>query len=86
MGYGGDLLMTAAMHAYRNASGKRAALVFKPRLTDLLCGRLYDGSRAVAFAPIYVGNPDILLPRATRTRNPALRAVGGHWHARLSHV
>ncbi len=86
MGYGGDLLMTAAMHAYRSASGKRAALVFKPHLTDLLCGRLYDDSRTITSSPIYVGNPDVLLPRATRTRNRVLQWMDRNFTLILSRL
>jgi ADP-heptose:LPS heptosyltransferase len=62
MGYGGDLLWSAALREYRAHNGKRVALALKPKLTDLLCGRLYDGTELPADRPIFAGSPDVCSP------------------------
>jgi len=71
MGYGGDLLWSAALREYCAHSGKRAALVLKPRFTDLLRGRLYDRSELPVERPVFADSPDIRSPadRAQRKSN-----------------
>jgi len=59
MGYGGDLLWSAALREYRAHNGKRAALVLKPKGTDLLRGRLYDRSDNPAERPVFADSPDV---------------------------
>lgn len=75
MGYGGDLLWSAALREYAAHSGKRAALVLKPKMTDLLRGRLYDQSENPAERPVFTDSPDIhpamdrASPKSTMSRH-----------------
>lgn len=71
MGFGGDLMMASAMRAFREKTGKRAALVHRPGFTDLLAGRLYDASRMVKADPVFAGNPDLFVARLVRRRGKA---------------
>lgn len=70
MGFGGDLMIAAAAREYRAHTGRRLALVFRPGLTDLLCGRLRDATRAAGRSPVLFGNHDLVVPlaRARRSR------------------
>lgn len=61
-------MMASAMRMFRDHTGKRAALVHRPGLTDLLCGRLYDRSRAVTSAPVFTANPDLFVAPARVSR------------------
>jgi len=62
MGYGGDLLWSAALREYCVHSGKRAALMLKPKFTDIVRGHLYDRSDHPAERPVFAGSPDIQSP------------------------
>jgi len=88
VGYGGDLIMTASVAAYRAHTGRRVALVKRPGLSDLLRLRLYKPSAEAAASPIYSGNPDIILRDVQNGRSRQLldRLDGLFWRlmSRLS--
>jgi hypothetical protein len=57
MGFGGDLIWTAAIRTYHQVTGKKPTLVYLPGLTDILKGVFYSRARTPADNPIFRGNP-----------------------------
>lgn len=85
MGYGGDLIWTGVLKALNEETGRPMTVVHKPRLTDLLAGRLYDATVSLADSPIFRNNPRLRFneakPRglAARTMDLALSALLKPW-------
>lgn len=57
MGYGGNLIWTAVFKSLNEAEGKPVRVAYKPGLSDLLRGRLYNGATDLAEDAIFRGNP-----------------------------
>lgn len=66
MGYGGDLIWTAAIRTFHMNTCKKPLLVYTPGLYDIIHGKFYNTRKSVATAPIFEGNPRCrTLPPAT---------------------
>lgn len=66
MGLGGHLFWTAAIRDVAERTGKKVRVCGTPALSDLLCGRLYNGTRDYAEDPVFRHNPRVVFPPARK--------------------
>lgn len=62
MGLGGDLLWTPVLQELHKRNGCPVVLCDRPRLSDLLCGRRFDGASSRDASPVFRGHPDADFP------------------------
>jgi len=67
MGYGGDLLMSAALEVLADKTGKKIVPVYRPPISDLLAFRLYDSRKTLADNTVYKGNPKLCFNKVKDT-------------------
>lgn len=83
MGLGGNLMWSAVLADLFAESGTCATVVHAPKLTDLLCGRLYDASAELASDPVLRFSPHAAFIPA-RQRPAAAHWLDGKFRSLLS--
>ena len=69
MGIGGNLIWTGVLGAVSERDGVPVVVCKRPKLNDLLSGRLYDGYTSLALDPVFINNPNLLfLPSFSKTK------------------
>ena len=66
MGLGGDLIWTAILKAVHDHDGEPPVACFMPGISDLLAGRLYEGSVSLRDNAVFRHNPFVALTEARR--------------------
>jgi ADP-heptose:LPS heptosyltransferase len=59
MGYGGDILLSAALQDAAQRSHEPIVIVHRPPVSDLLAGRLYDSRRSYSVNPVLGTHPAV---------------------------
>ncbi|HAL47869.1 MAG: glycosyltransferase family 9 protein [SAR202 cluster bacterium] len=63
MGLGGHLLWSSVFRALNETTGRPVKVAHAPGLSDLVAGRLYQGSHSLANDPVFQHNPRLEFPR-----------------------
>lgn len=63
MGYGGNLIWTSALKTLNELDGKPVAVALTPGLSDLMTGRMYEGTTSLESDVIFRNNPRLVFPK-----------------------
>lgn len=72
MGYGGNLIWTSVFRTLHEHDGRAIAVAHKPLLSDLVAGRLYNGTVCLGGDAVFRHNPRLSFPAKIRKSAAAL--------------
>ena len=72
LGIGGDLIWTGVIKAISENDGKPVVICKKPKLSDLLAGRLYNGYESLSKNIIFINNPTLIFSKLELGPKPLL--------------
>lgn len=85
MGIGGNLIWTGVFRAVSEHDGLPIAVCKRPKFTDLLSGRLYDGYTSLSEDPVFINNPNLFfLPLLSKSKPLLLRLLDRCFDALIS--
>jgi len=72
VGYGGNLIWSGVIKEIHNKDKVKPVVCLKPKLSDLLCGRLYDYYKSLKNDPIFKNNPRVTFSAEGKNKKPLL--------------